>query len=78
MTDSILGLGYYLNQKCNISYNRFMKSPKSFIYVYKADTYKKKIHRHLENKLTRYNFLFDNIETIETETFNYFLVQEDL
>jgi len=40
MTDSILGLGYYLNQKCN--------------------------------------FLFDNIETIETETFNYFLVQEDL
>ncbi len=78
MTDSILGLGYYLNQKCDISYDIFMKSSKSFIYVYKANSYKKKIHRHLENKLTRYNFLFENIESVETKTFEYFLIENDL
>ena len=78
MTDSILGLSHYLNQNHNISYDKFMESKKSFIYVYKADTHKKKIHRHLANKLNRYNFLFENVKSIETQTFEYFLVEEGL
>ncbi len=73
MTDSIVSLGYYLNHEFDIKYDEFMNTSKSFIYVYKANTYKEKIHRHLDNKLARYDFLFKNIKTIETEKFKSFL-----
>ena len=58
ITDSILGLSYYLKNSCSQSYDDFMNTSKSFLYVYKADTYKKKISKHLENKFSRYDFLF--------------------
>jgi len=78
VTDSILGLGYYLKSNCNQSYDDFMNTSKSFFYVYKSDTYKSKINKHLKYKFSRYDFLFKNIRTIEVENFENFLSTNNL
>ncbi len=78
ITDSILGLSYYLKNNCDQSYDDFMETSKSFFYVYRADTYKSKINQHLKYKFSRYDFLFKNIRTIEAETFKNFLSSNNL
>mgnify|MGYP000190423656 CR=1 FL=1 len=78
ISDSILGLSYYLKNDCDKNCDDFMNITKSFFYVYKADTYKKKIKSHLLSKFSRYGFLFKNIETMEVETFKRFLATHNL
>lgn len=78
ITDSILGLGYYLKNNCSHNYDNFMGTSKSFFYVYKSNTYKSKIKNHLKYKFSRYDFLFKNIRTIETENFENFLTSNSL
>lgn len=78
ITDSILGLNYYLNTKCSISYDDFMHTSKSFFYVYKSETYKRKINNHLKFKFTRYDYLFNQIRTIECDGFQNFLEKNTL
>ena len=50
-----------------------MNISKSFIYVYKSNSYKSNIKNHLRCKFSRYNFLFKNIRTIEATKFENFL-----
>ena len=78
ITDTILGLGYYLKNDCDKNYDDFMDTSKSFFYVYKADTYKKKVKNHLQCKFSRYNFLFKNIRTAEAKKFEAFLSTHNL
>lgn len=78
MTDAILGLSYYFKNHCDISYDDFMNINKSFFYVYKSDSYKKRIKNHLSSKLSRYSFLFKNIRTAETKGFEKFISDNNL
>jgi len=73
VTDSILGLSYYLKHKCSKSYDDFLDIPKSFFYVYKSNDYKSKIKNHLKFKFSRYDYLFKNIRTIECDSFQDFI-----
>lgn len=78
MTDSILSLSYYLDNKNITDYNTFMNIPKSFFYVYKSISFKSQINTHLKNKFSRYDFIFKNIRTIETNNFETFLNTHNL
>jgi len=78
ITDTILGLGYYLKNNCDQNYDDFLNISKSFFYVYKSNTYKKKIKHHLQYKFSRYDFLFKNIRTAEATSFENFLTNNNL
>ena len=78
ITDSLLGLSYYLNNEYSINYNNFMNTSKSFFYVYQSETYKSKINNHLKYKFSRYDYLFKNIRTIECNAFQNFLNKNKL
>ncbi len=73
ITDSTLALSYHLKNQHNKSYDDFMNISKSFFYVYRSDSSKKKIHNHLKYKFSRYDFLFKNIQSMETKQFEKFL-----
>ncbi|CAA6803096.1 MAG: Unknown protein [uncultured Campylobacterales bacterium] len=73
ISDSILMFSYILNKKYKISYDSFMNIKKSFIYVYKTDVYKDKIHEHLHNKFSKYKFLFQNTLFADVNEFQDFL-----
>jgi hypothetical protein len=55
-----------------------MNLAKSFFYVYKSDSCKNKIKNHLKYKFNRYDFLFENVRTIETKAFEKFLSNNNL
>jgi hypothetical protein len=78
MADSILGLSFYLKNEHSKGCDSFMDTSKSFLYVYRASTYKNKIKKHLKYKFSRYNFLFKNIRTIECTNFKDFLIKNNL
>ena len=78
ITDSILALSYFLVAKYNQNYDNFMNLAKSFFYVYKSNNYKSKINNHLKCKFDRYDFLFENVRTIETKAFEKFLSNNNL
>lgn len=68
-TDSILLLSLYLKKEKSISLDSFEAIKKSFLFVYKAQNSRDKIHRHLNSKLTRYKFIFQNTLSIECDKF---------
>ncbi len=68
-TDSILLLSSYLKKEKNISLDNFESIKKSFLFVYKAQNSRDRIHRHLNNKLTRYKFIFKNTLSMECDKF---------
>lgn len=76
--DSLLLFSYYLKNHHSKTYDDFMNTPKSFIYVYKSDSFKSKIHSHLKYKFSRYNFMFKNIQAMETKQFENFLTHHNL
>jgi hypothetical protein len=75
--DSILLLGYFL-KKNGYSFDEFMELEKSFFYVYKSTSSKKKINNHLKHKFTKYNFILKNSKTIESQSYMKFLEKESL
>ncbi len=71
--DSILLLGTFL-QENGYSFDEFMKMKKSFFYVYKNSSAKRTINNHLKHRFSKYNFLLENIKTIESQAYrNKFL-----
>ncbi|OUT19069.1 hypothetical protein [Campylobacter concisus] len=58
--------------------NDFVDLSKSFFYVYKSDSYKKAIKDHIGNKLSRYNFIFKNTNTLDASIFESFLQKHNL
>jgi|GEM_PF-1478639 len=79
MSDSILGLSTYFNQKHNKSYDDFMDIPKIFIYVYDTNNNPRvNIRNHLKGKFVKYNFLYEEILTLESDKFKEFLNRYNL
>lgn len=78
ITDTILLLSHYMNKQFGETHDDFMNLSKSFIYVYSSQNYKKTIHTHLKYKFSRYNFLFENIKTVEAKQFEKFLDYNNL
>ena len=75
---TLLVLMYEIRQS-GICCNDFVDLSKSFFYVYKSqDDYKKAIKDHIGNKLSRYNFIFNNIRTLDASNFEDFLQENNL
>ena len=75
--DSILLLGYFLKEK-GYTFDEFIELKKSFFYVYKSNSFKSQINNHLKYRFSRYNFILNNIKTMETQSYIKFLEKESL
>jgi hypothetical protein len=75
--DSILLLGYFLKEN-GYSFDEFMAVDKSFFYVYKSNSFKRKINNHLKYRFSKYNFILKYIKTMETQSYINFLEKESL
>jgi len=75
--DSILLLGYFLKEN-GYSFDEFMTVDKSFFYVYKSNSFKRKINNHLKYRFSKYNFILKYTKTMETQSYIKFLEKESL
>jgi hypothetical protein len=73
--DSILLLGYFV-QKNGYSFDDFMNIKKSFIYLYKNVSAKRKINNHLKYKFNKYNFMLRNTYIIESQAYRNKFLEE--
>lgn len=73
--DSILLLGYFIRKK-GYSFDDFINMKKSFFYVYKNSSAKRRINNHLKYKFTKYNFMLKDIKIIETQAYRNKFLEE--
>ena len=76
--ESMATLGYFLKINNSACQDEYSSLKKSFFYVYRATTHKQRINTHIKNKFNRYNHLLTSIKTIETKTYERFLLDNNL
>ena len=63
---------YFLLKSLKIIEN-FGNTEKRFVFVYKSDSYKKKIKNHFKNKLDRLKIAYNNVLVLECKNFKNLL-----
>jgi len=77
--ESFLSLGELFNQETHYDYSNYYNLDKRFILVYDGKDSRKRIQRHIQGKIKRFGFIFnDNVFTMRCSGFKKFLGETNL
>lgn len=69
MAETLLVLAKFLKENVNIDYDFFFNLKKNFFLVYRDDGPRSRIKRHNRLRLKRYDYLFEKIQVMSSQTF---------